>query len=183
MQHERRRRLAARAGDREHVELGARVAEEGDRGRRHRRTRIPDDELRHWELERPLDEKSCGAARDGVRGEVVAVGARAAHADEESARPDRVGPVGHVGDLDGVHLADDRRRRDRIDEHPQGPAHDRPPALTTSPEMLAAPFTTCCDADPSDGNQDCAAASGATPRYGSAKRAISANAGAATVPP
>ena len=99
VEEERRGRLAVRAGDAGDLELARRPAEERVGGERHAPARASgDDELGHGEVERALDEQRDRPALDGVRGEVVAVGALAGHADEERARRHSAGVVGEVGD-------------------------------------------------------------------------------------
>ena len=67
-------------------ELLGRAAEELVGGDGHRGARVGDDELRHVELERPLDDERDGAVRDGLGGELVPVRARARDAEEEGSR-------------------------------------------------------------------------------------------------
>ena len=76
-QEEARRRLSARAGDADDLELAGRLAEEDVRRRSHRRTRVADDDLRHGHVERALHDERDRPALDRLGREVVAVGARA----------------------------------------------------------------------------------------------------------
>ena len=78
--------MPARAGDAGDGELLGRPPEELVGGDRHRRARVGDDELRHGEVERPLDDERDRAVRDRLRREVVPVGALAGDAEEERSR-------------------------------------------------------------------------------------------------
>ena len=78
-----------------------REAEERVGGEPHRLAGVRDEELRHLELERALDDERDRAARDGVRREVVAVRAEAGHADEERPRRHAARVVREIGDVDG----------------------------------------------------------------------------------
>ena len=99
-QEEARRRLPARAGDADHLELPGRLAEEHVRRGRHRRARVADDDLRHGQVERALDDERDRSALHRLRREVVAVDARARHGEEERARADRASVVGEIAHLD-----------------------------------------------------------------------------------
>ncbi len=90
-QEEARRRLAARAGDADDLELAGRLAEEHVRRGSHRRARVAHDDLRHGQVERALDDERDRSVLDRLRREVVAVGALAGHGEEEArrARPTR----------------------------------------------------------------------------------------------
>ena len=95
--------------------------------------RARDDELRHVELERPLDDQRHGAVRDRVGGELVPVRSRPGNAEEEAARPGRAGVVGEVGDLDGSppeHVRRRERRDQLVDLH-------RGASLATGPAEAA----------------------------------------------
>ena len=97
-----RGRLAARAGDADHAQLGGRVAVEA-RGRvRHRRSHVLDLDLGHAEPERPADHERGRAARHRVRREVVAVAREAGDAEEQRAGLHHAVVVGEAGDLDVV---------------------------------------------------------------------------------
>ena len=80
-----RRRLAVRAGDADRAQRRGRVAVQARGGGRHRGAHVVDDDLRHAEAERVVDDERGRAARDGVGGEVVAVAGEAAHAEEDRA--------------------------------------------------------------------------------------------------
>ena len=95
-----RRGLAARAGDADHLELAGRLAEEDVRNRSHGGARVPDDDLRHRQIERALDDERNRPALHRLRREVVSVGTRARHGEEERARADRAGVVGEIAHLD-----------------------------------------------------------------------------------
>ena len=97
-----RRRLAVRSRHAGDLERARRLAEEDVGGDRHRRAGVLDDELRHLELERALDDERDGTGRHGLGGEVVPVGPRAGHAEEHRARRDPPRVVREVGDLDGA---------------------------------------------------------------------------------
>ena len=68
------------AGD---PQLRGRVAPEAHRDRRHRRARVGDPHLGHRQVEASLDDQRRGAALDRRGGEVVAVRALPADAEEE----------------------------------------------------------------------------------------------------
>ena len=68
---------------------------------------LVDDELRHGQLERPLDDERDGAVLDRLRREVVPVGADAGDAEEEAAR---AGPPRVVGEVEHVDAARCPRR-------------------------------------------------------------------------
>src|SRR5439155_21874730 len=101
VEQERGRRLPVRAGDARDLQLLARPAEELLGEGRHGAANIGDDELWDVEVDRALDDQRYGAVRDGVRSEVVPVGARARDAEEQRAGPGRAGVVGEVADLHG----------------------------------------------------------------------------------
>ena len=141
VEQERGRRLAVRAGHAGDLELLRRPAEELVGGDGHRCARARDDELRHVELERPLDDQRHRAVRDRVGGELVPVRARPGNAEEEAPRPGGAGVVGEVGDLDGSppeHVRRRERRDQLVDLHrgaslPPGPAEAaRPRAPRTA---------------------------------------------------
>src|SRR5439155_196094 len=67
----------------------------------HGAPRVRDDELRHVELEGPLDDESHRPVGDGLGREVVTVDAGSRDAEEESPRPGCAGVVGEVADLHG----------------------------------------------------------------------------------
>jgi hypothetical protein len=69
-------------------------------GGRHRRAHVLDDDLRHGEAERMVDDERDRPAGDRVGGEVVAVAREAAHAEEHGALRDPPVVVGQRGDLD-----------------------------------------------------------------------------------
>ena len=82
---------------------------------RHRRAHVLDDELRHGDVDRPLDDERDGAGRDRVGGEVVAVDAAPADAEEQRARRHPTRVVGEVADLDRS-APDHVARRERADQ-------------------------------------------------------------------
>ena len=84
------------------LELLRRSLEELVGGDRHRRARVGDDELRHAQLERPLDDERRRAALDRLGRELVAVRPLARDAEEERARNDRSRVVREVGDVGGA---------------------------------------------------------------------------------
>ena len=160
-QEEARRRLAARTGDADHLELPRRLAEEHIRSRSHRRARVADDDLRHGQVECALDDERDGPALHCLRREVVAVGTRARHGEEERARTDRTGVVGEIAHLDRwapEHL----HRLERCDEALQ---------IHLGRECTR------------EGSGYLILRSGGTSRYWRSKDAICSNAGAATRPP
>ena len=114
VEQERRRRLPVRPRHARDLELARRPAEEDVRRQRHRDARVRDDELRHVQVERALDDERHGAGGDRSGGEIVAVGPLARDADEERSRRDRPRVVGKVRDAH-------RRGVDRLDRA-DGPA-------------------------------------------------------------
>ena len=97
----RRRRLAVRPGyadDLRAPRVGS--AEELVGRRRHRGARVGDDELRHVDVEPPLDDEGDRAALDRLACEIVPVGVRAADAEEQRAGADRARVVREIGHLD-----------------------------------------------------------------------------------
>ena len=76
------------------------AAEELEGRGRHRAPGILDDELRHLRGDWMLDDQGGGARVDRPIGELVAVEALSAHAEEERALGDRAGVVGEIRDLD-----------------------------------------------------------------------------------
>ena len=102
------------------------MGEERVRRRRHRDPRIGHDELRHGDVQRPLDDERNGAACDRLAGEVVPVDIRPRHAEEERSRHDRPRVVGEVAHLDRS-PPDHVDRPDRGDEALQ--IHHRPASL------------------------------------------------------
>ena len=109
------RRLAVRPGDPGHGQPLGRDAEEHVGGDRHRRTRGLDDELRHRDVDRALDDERDGTGRDGVRRQVVPVGTGPGHAEEERVVAHAAGVVREVEDLDGP-SPDHVTRRERADQ-------------------------------------------------------------------
>ena len=82
---------------------------------RHRRARVRDDELRHREVERALDDERDRAVRDRLRREIVAVGALARDAEEERPGVGGARVVGEIANV-GRRRTDDFRRRERGDQ-------------------------------------------------------------------
>jgi hypothetical protein len=115
VEQERGGRLAVRPGDAGHIELLRRAAEELVGSDGHRAAGVLDDELRHRELERTLDDERDRAVCDGVRREGMAVGARSPHAEVKTAGPRFLGVVDEVGDLHR-HATDDVDGRERVDQ-------------------------------------------------------------------
>ena len=107
LQQERGRRLPVRPGHTHHPQLGARIPVEADRRRSHRGARGSHHHLGHPEPERTLDDECRGPARDRLRGEVVPVSLKAAHAEEQAPRRDRAAVVGEARDLDRSGLVRD----------------------------------------------------------------------------
>src|SRR5204862_8226400 len=89
-----------RAGDAGHLELPGRLAEEDVSSRSHRRARVADDDLRHGQVERALDDERDRSALHRLRREVVAVGTRAREREEERVGRYRTGVVGEIAHLD-----------------------------------------------------------------------------------
>src|SRR5581483_1602387 len=67
---------------------------------RHRPPRVGDDELRHREIERVVDDERTRAGGDGLGGELVPIPALPANAEEERAGHDGSRVVGEVDDID-----------------------------------------------------------------------------------
>ena len=111
----RGRRLSARAGDTDDLELAGRIAEELDGGPRHRLAHARDDELKRVDLEPALDDERGGSCRKRCPGEVVPVRLRTRNAEEERARHDLVGVVCELADLEGS-APNDLGRAERGDE-------------------------------------------------------------------
>ena len=115
-----RRGLAVRAGDAGDGEPLGRRAEEGVGRDGHRGARGLDDELRHGDVHRVLDDERGRPGRDGLGGEIVTVHARSGHAEEQRAVADAARVVGEVGDLDGPspdHVARRERADQRVELH------------------------------------------------------------------
>jgi hypothetical protein len=128
---ERGRRLPARTGHADHLELLGRPLEELVRRDRHRGARVGHDDLRHGgvrsgKLERPLDDERHGAALHRVCRELVPVGPRPRHAEEHRSRRDRPRVIGEVANLDRS-PPDDLGRAECGDEALQ--IHHRRPSL------------------------------------------------------
>ena len=102
VEQERGRRLAARAGHARDLQRLGRAAEELVGRDRHRLARAVDHELRHRQVERPLDHERDGAVLDRLRREVVAVRLQAGDAEEEAAG---AGPPRVVGEVEHVDAA------------------------------------------------------------------------------
>ena len=185
-QQERGGRLPVRARHAGDLERARRLAEEDVGGDGHRGARVLDEELRHVELERPLDDEGGGAGRHRARREVVPVGTRSGNAEEHRAGRDAIGVVGEVGDLDGsagAALARGEHARQVVEVHGSAilrrcggrPAADGARRRSAS-YWFEGPAAAVSDAFVSG-------ASGGTSRYWSANRAMSRKAGAATTPP
>ena len=119
-QQERRRGLAVRPCDAGDGEQLGRRAEERVRGHRGRCAGRLDDELRHGDVDRPLDDERDGPRRDGLGCERVTVARRAWNADEERALADGARVVRQVEDLDGPppdHLLRCERADERVETH------------------------------------------------------------------
>ena len=103
-----------------HLELARRLAEERIRRDRHRCARVVDDELRHVDLERALDDEGDRPGRHHVRCEVVPVHPRAGDAEEEGSGRHAARVVCEVGDL-GVpachHLPGRKHPDHRVEIH------------------------------------------------------------------
>ena len=139
---ERRRRLAARPGDAGHLELLRRPAEELVRRRRHRRARARDDELRHRQVERPLDDESHGAPLHRLRRELVTVGTSAGNAEEQRSGRRGTGVVDEVAHVDRS-TSEHVDRAERCDEALQVHRSASLPApAATGPARRAAPRGT-----------------------------------------
>ena len=82
---EGRRRLPVRPGHARELELLRRLSEEDVRRDGHRLPRRRNDELRHVDVEHPLDDERRRTALDRLPREVVPVDALSANAEEESA--------------------------------------------------------------------------------------------------
>ena len=169
------------AGD---LERARRLAEEGVGGDRHRRAGVLDDELRHVELERTLDDERDGAGRHGLGGEVVPVGPRAGHAEEHRARRTRrasyARSVTSTAPRAVLSLAASTRVRSSRSTEPHSTAGrsrvgcSRPTVTEggSRPRYWPVVAAFCVSG-----------ASGGTSRYCRSNRAMSLNAGAATLPP
>src|SRR5262249_35386815 len=123
-----RRRLAVGPRDADNVKPVRRPPEEHVGGRSHRRTRVRDDDLRHPNIERPLDDERDGTLRHRLAGEVVAVRTSARHAEEERPRADAVGRVRELLHVDGS--ATDHVDRPHCGDEALQIQH-RPASLTT----------------------------------------------------
>ncbi len=115
MEEEGGRRLSIRPGHSGNSELGRGASEELVRRDRHRAARVPDDELRHRQVEHTLDHERRSAPVYRLRREVVPV--REGAGDAEKERPGRDGPrvIGEIAYLDRLGV-DDVRRSERGDE-------------------------------------------------------------------
>ncbi len=160
-QEEARRGLATRAGDADDLKLARRLAEEHVGSRSHRRADVADDDLRHGQVERALDDERDRPALHCLRREVVAVGTGARHGEEERARTDRSGVVGEIAHLD-------RWAPEHLDR------------LERCNEALQVHLGRECTRE---GSGYLILRSGGTSRYWRSKDAICSNAGAATMPP
>ena len=98
----RRGRLAARAGDADHAQLGGRVAVEARGGVGHGRAHVLDPDLGDAEAERAADDERGRPARDRVGREVMAVAREAGDAEEQRAWLHHAVVEGEAGDLDVV---------------------------------------------------------------------------------
>ena len=86
-----------------------------------RRARGLDDDLRHGDVDRPLDDERGRPGPDGLGGELVTVPQGARDAEEERALADGAGVVRQVDDLDGPppdHLLRRERADQRVELHP-----------------------------------------------------------------
>jgi hypothetical protein len=97
---ERGGRLAVGAGDPDHRQRGRRIAGQPGRGRGHRGAHVVDDDLGDRGAQRVVDDERRRAALDRLGGEVVAVAAEAADAEEDGAGLDHPGVVGERPDVD-----------------------------------------------------------------------------------
>ncbi len=117
-----------------------RAAEELVCGRCHRGARVGDDELRHVDVEPPLDHEGDRARLDGGACEIVPVGVLAANAEEQGAGPDRARVVREIGHLDRS-APDDVDRPDRGGEALEirhRPASLAPPSGGSAPSRAEA---------------------------------------------
>src|SRR5581483_2487678 len=130
---ERRGRLAARAGDADDLELARRLAEEDVRRRRHRGAGVADDDLRHVELERPLDDERDGAVLDRLLREVVPVRPLPGDAEEDVSPRDGPRVVGEIDHLDR-RAPEHVHRLERYDEARQ--IHPEKPTASLSERVL-----------------------------------------------
>ena len=109
------RRLPTRARHPRDLQFRGRPLEELLRRRRHRRTRVRDNELRHGQIERPLDDERDRSVLDRLRCEVVPVRSHPRHAEEERPRPGATRVVGQVANF-RRRERDHLRRRERGDQ-------------------------------------------------------------------
>jgi hypothetical protein len=118
VEQERGRRLAVRPGHARDLELARRLPEERVGCNGHCRPGVRDDQLRHGDVQLPLDHQRGGAGGDRLRRELVPVRALARVAEEQRAVADGASVVGKVDDLDRP-SAHDLARRERRDERVQ----------------------------------------------------------------
>ena len=112
VQEERRRRLAARAGDARHLEVLGRAPEELVGGHGHRRACVWNDDLRDGDRQRPLDDERHGSVLHRLRREIVPIGSGARDTEEDGAGPCVPRVVDEVEHLDRGGLDDlDRPER------------------------------------------------------------------------
>ena len=112
---EARRRLAARAGDADDLELAGRLAEEHVRCGRHRSAGVRNHDLRHRQRELTLYDERHRPRLDRSAGEVVPVGVLARHGEEECSGGDSASVVREIPYLDR-RASEHLRRLERSDE-------------------------------------------------------------------
>ena len=141
-QQERRGRLPVRPGDSGELELLRRLAEERVGRDGHRLTGRRNEELRHVDVEHPLDDERDRAALDRLPREVVPVDALATDAEEERAGGHAPGVVGEIADRDWParnHLARRERRDKGVEIHAERLEKPREAATGSSPQSWARP--------------------------------------------